>query len=141
MTNSTLVPMEQSVSHNTEQALVVRASIRLVIPTEKELFAIIIDKLSELSSCVLDSREEIDMLSNSLKKIQSKSSSVSSTPAYLSVKDLARDYVITASQQKQFRGRTKDPLPCYQEGEGSKIRYKVNEIEEWLGKQKKRRGV
>jgi hypothetical protein len=118
--------------------IVVRASVQLMIPTEKELFAIIIDKLSELSSCVLDSKEEIDMLSDSLKKIQSKSSSTSSTPAYISVKDLARDYVVTSSQQKQFRGRIKDPLPFHQEGEGSKIRYKVNEIEEWLGKQKKR---
>lgn len=137
MINSTLVPMEQSVVHDVEP-IVVRASVQLMIPTEKELFAIIIDKLSELSSCVLDSKEEIDMLSDSLKKIQSKSSSVSSTPAYISVKDLARDYVVTASQQKQFRGRVKDPLPFHQESKKSKIRYNVNEIEVWLGKQKKR---
>lgn len=78
------------------------------------------------------------MLGNSLKAIQSKRSSISSTPTYVSVKDLTRDYALSASQQKQFRGRIKDPLPFHQEGEGSKIRYKINEIEAWLGKQKKR---
>jgi hypothetical protein len=135
MTNSTLVPMEQSVTNNMEP-IVVRASVQLMIPTEKELFTIIIDKLAELSSRVHDSKEEINMLGNSLKAIQSKRSSISSTPTYVSVKDLTRDYALSASQQKQFRGRIRNPLPFYQEHSGGKIRYRINEIEEWLGQQK-----
>lgn len=129
--------MEAEIVHNLDP-IVVRASVQLMIPTEKELFTIIIDKLAELSSRVHDSKEEINMLGNSLKAIQSKRSSISSTPTYVSAKDLTRDYALSASQQKQFRGRIKDPLPFHQESKGSKIRYKINEIEEWLGKQKKR---
>jgi len=135
MTNTTIVPTEPTVPYNMEP-ICVRASIQLVIPTEKELFSIIIDKLAELSSCVLDSKEEINMLSNSLKAIQSKRSSESITPVYASVKDLTRDYALSESQQKQFRGRIKNPLPFYQERTGDKIRYKTNEIEEWLRQQK-----
>ena len=55
---------------------------------------------------------------------------------YISVKELGEQYCISESQQKGLRGRIKNTLPFYQDGQGGKIRYKVTEIEEWMGQQK-----
>jgi len=60
---------------------------------------------------------------------------------YISVRDLEDTYCISESQQKGLRGRIKNPLPYYQDGQGGKIRYKVIEIEEWMSQQKVKRGV
>ena len=60
---------------------------------------------------------------------------------FISVRDLEDTYCISESQQKGLRGRIKNPLPYYQDGQGGKIRYKVIEIEEWMSQQKVKRGV
>ena len=60
---------------------------------------------------------------------------------YISVKELENSYCISESQQKGLRGRIKNPLPFYQDGQGGKIRYKVSEIEEWMNQQKIKRGI
>ena len=60
---------------------------------------------------------------------------------YISVRDLEDTYSISESQQKGLRGRIKNPLPFCQDGPGGKIRYKVSEVEEWMGQQKVRQGT
>ena len=66
---------------------------------------------------------------------------LSKLPIYISVKELERTFAISESQQKGLRGRIYNPLPYYQDGEGGKIRYKVSEIDEWMNKQKIKRGI
>ncbi len=60
---------------------------------------------------------------------------------YISVRELEDTYSISESQQKGLRGRVKNPLPFYQDRQGGKIRYKVTEVEEWMGQQKVKRGI
>ncbi len=118
----------------------VMATIQIVVPTERELFCIIIEKIQQLDKSIVGTQEDINSLTNTLSEIQKKIPSESSLQ-YLSVKELAKRYSKSESQQKQLRGRVKDPLPFYQDGIGGKITYKVSEIDEWMNSQKVKRGI
>jgi len=122
------------------EPIVLQASIQVVVPTEKELFCIIIEKIQQLDRSIVGTKEDISNLTNVLNEIQKKIPSESSL-RYLSVKELANRYSISESQQKQLRGRVKDSLPYYQDGIGGKIKYKVSEIDEWVKSQKVKRGI
>ena len=122
------------------EPIVLQASIQIVVPTEKELFCIIIEKIQQLDRSIVGTKEDISNLTNVLNEIQKKIPSESSL-RYLSVKELANRYSISESQQKQLRGRVKDSLPYYQDGIGGKIKYKVSEIDEWVKSQKVKRGI
>ena len=122
------------------EQIVLQASIQVVVPTEKELFCIIIEKIQQLDKSIVGTKEDISNLTNVLNEIQKKIPSESSL-RYLSVKELANRYSISESQQKQLRGRVKDSLPYYQDGIGGKIKYKVSEIDEWVKDQKVKRGI
>lgn len=122
------------------EPIVLQASIQVVVPTEKELFGIIIEKIQQLDRSIVGTQEDMVNLTNVLNEIQKKIPSESSL-RYLSVKELANRYSISESQQKQLRGRVKDSLPYYQDGIGGKIKYKVSEIDMWVSSQKVKRGI
>ncbi len=75
-------------------------------------------------------REDIDRLREDINQ------KMTLPKVYISVKELGEQYSISESQQKGLRGRIKNPLPFYQDGQGGKIRYKVSEVEEWMSQQK-----
>ncbi len=75
-------------------------------------------------------REDIDKLREDVNN------KLTLPKAYISVRELSEQYSISESQQKGLRGRIKNPLPFYQDGQGGKIRYKVSEVEEWMSQQK-----
>ena len=118
----------------------VMATIQIVVPTERELFCIIIDKIQQLDRSIIEIKKETNNLTNALSEIQKKIPSESSL-RYLSVKELTNRYSISESKQKQLRGRVKNSLPYYQDGIGGKIKYKVSEIDEWVKSQKVKRGI
>jgi len=122
------------------EPIVLQASIQVVVPTEKELFCIIIEKIQQLDKSIVGTKDDIRNLTSALNEIQRKIPSESSL-RYLSVKELANRYSISESQQKHLRGRVKDSLPYYQDGIGGKIKYKVAEIDEWVKSQKVKRGI
>ena len=135
VTDTTIAPVV-----NTADCIQVMATIQIVVPTERELFCIIIEKIQQLDKNIVGTQEDINSLTHTLSEIQKKIPSESSLQ-YLSVKELAKRYSKSESQQKQLRGRVKDPLPFYQDGIGGKITYKVSEIDEWINSQKVKRGI
>ena len=124
----------------TTDIIQVMATIQIVVPTERELFCIIIDKIQQLDRSIIEIKKETNNLTNALSEIQKKIPSESSL-RYLSVKELTNRYSISESKQKQLRGRVKNSLPYYQDGIGGKIKYKVSEIDEWVKSQKVKRGI
>ena len=119
---------------------IIQASIQIVIPTEKELFYILMEKINRIEENITDEKNnffKIHSILNDIKKNIPNETSLH----YLSVKELAIRYSLSESQQKQLRGRIKNPLPFYQDGIGGKIKYKVSEIDEWMSSQKVKRGI
>ena len=119
---------------------VVRGVMQFIIPTEKELFNVLIDKIDTLNNSNQSSGNESVSLKHFLSRIK-KIVSDYSPKSFLTVKQLNEQYAISESQQKGLRGRIKNPLPFFQDGEGGKIRYKVSEVEEWMNQQRVKRGV
>ena len=126
------------IEHSTHT--IVQASIQIVVPTEKELFCILIEKINRLEESLTTKKEDVIKINNILNDIK-KSIPNETSIHYLSVKELAIRYSLSESQQKQLRGRIKNPLPFYQDGIGGKIKYKVSEIDEWMSSQKVKRGI
>lgn len=117
------------------EPVVVRGIIQFIIPTEKELFNVLIDKINTLDNSNQSSRNESIDIKHSLSSIEKRLSDYS-PKSFLTVKKLNELYAISESQQKGLRGRIKNPLPFYQDGEGGKIRYKVTDVDEWMSQQK-----
>jgi len=126
------------IEHSTHT--IVQASIQIVVPTEKELFCILIEKINRLEESLTTKKEDVIKINNILNDIK-KSIPNETSIHYLSVKELAIRYSLSESQQKQLRGRIKNQLPFYQDGIGGKIKYKVSEIDEWMSSQKVKRGI
>lgn len=117
------------------EPVVVRGIMQFIVPTEKELFNMLIDKIDALDSNNLSSRNESVDLKHTLLSIEKRLSDYS-PKSFLTVKQLNDRYAISESQQKGLRGRIKNPLPFYQDGEGGKIRYKVTEVDDWMSQHK-----
>lgn len=119
---------------------IVKASIQIVIPTEKELLYILTEKIDRIEKSLTDRKNDFLKIHNILNDIKKNIHNETSL-RYLSVKELAIRYSLSESQQKQLRGRIKNQLPFYQDGIGGKIKYKVSEIDEWMSSQKVKRGI
>jgi len=119
---------------------IIQASIQIVVPTEKELFCMLMEKINKIEENLADEKNgflKIHSILNDIKKNIPNETSLN----YLSVKEVAIKYSLSESQQKQLRGRIENPLPFYQDGIGGKIKYKVSEIDEWMSSQKVKRGI
>lgn len=119
---------------------IVKASIQIVIPTEKELLYILTEKIDRIEKSLTDRKNDFLKIHNILNDIKKNIHNETSL-RYLSVKELAIRYSLSESQQKQLRGRIKNQLPFYQDGIGGKIKYKISEIDEWMSSQKVKQGI
>ena len=97
------------------EPIVLQASIQVVVPTEKELFCIIIEKIQQLDKSVVGTQEDVKELTSSLLNIQEKLPlSNVSEKKLISVKVFDEIYSIGEETQRQLRGRRKDSLPYVQ---------------------------
>jgi hypothetical protein len=115
--------------------ILVSAQIRIVTPSEKELFTMFIAENKKLYDMVVSNRDEVIRLTASLEKARDLLYK-HSPKKYISVKDMASLYDFSESQQKNLRNRINNSLPYHQNGQGGKIRYKISEIEEWMRQEK-----
>ncbi len=76
-----------------------------------------------------------------VEAILNKKQAIGNKQEMLTVRELAEIYAIKEGQQKQLRGRIHNPLPFHQERPSAKITYKISEVEEWISKQKVKRGI
>lgn len=120
---------------NNEVPIIVRGTMQLYIPTERELFTLFLDKINTLHQTIQMNHQELYTQRHSNEEANEKPIEYS-LKKFLTVKELENMYSISQSQQKGLRGRIKNPLPYYQEMENGKISYKVSEVEEWKNNQK-----
>ena len=117
------------------EPIVVRGIIQIYVPTERELFTLFLNKIDALQQTIQTNHHEIASLRQSLEEANEKLME-HSPKKFLTVKQLEQLYSISESQQKNLRGRIRDPLPYHQEMHGGKIKYKVSEVEDWMKQQK-----
>jgi len=115
--------------------VMLHASINIMVPSERDLFTMFIEKTNSLNSIIEENNRRIASLEGSLQL--ARNMLLKHTPKkYLTVKELSDLYGISESQQKSLRGRINNPLPYNQDGAGGKIRYKLSEVEEWMSQHK-----
>ncbi len=124
--------VESEVVENLE-AITVQASIQIVVPTERELFCIIIEKIQQLDKSIVGTQEDISSLTTSLFNIQEKlPTNERADKKQISVKEFEEIYSIAEETQRKLRGRLKDPLPFVQLTTRGNILYNVNITDKWM---------
>ncbi|WP_434658224.1 hypothetical protein [Sulfurimonas sp. NW9] len=115
------------------EPIVVQACIQIVVPTEKELFCIIIEKIQQLDKSIVGTKEDMVKLTASLLNIKEQLPSENILDKKLiSVKEFEATYSIAEESQRKLRGRLKDPLPFVQLQERGNILYNVKTIDSWM---------
>lgn len=91
---------------NTANCIQVMANIQIVVPTERELFCIIIEKIQQLDKSIVGTQDDVKELTSSLLSIQDKlASSRVANKKLISVKMFEEIYSISEETQRQLRGR------------------------------------
>jgi len=118
----------------------VMATIQIVVPTERELFCIIIEKIQQLDKSIVGTQDDVTELTSSLLNIQDKlTSSKIANKKLISVKEFEEVYTIGEETQRQLRGRRKDSLPFVQLTPRGNVLYDVKIIDKWMENFEKRR--
>ena len=122
------------------EPIVLQASIHVVVPTERELFCIIIEKIQQLDKSIVGTQEDINELTSSLLSIHEKLplSSISDKKL-ISVKVFDEIYSIGEETQRLLRGRRKNSLPFVQLTPRGNVLYDVKTIDKWMENFEKRR--
>ena len=128
-----IVTSESAVMQITHQpeSIHVTGIMKIVIPTREDLMYILSQGLAHIEK---NGRGEtlLEMMRTVSEKLEAFVSGETTNRKYISTKELSRLYNISESQQKNLRGRLHNPLPYYQEEKGSKIRYSIEEVDQWI---------
>lgn len=115
------------------EPIILQASIQIVVPTEKELFCIIIERIQQLDNSIIGTKEEMINLTTSLLNIKEQLPSESiADKKLISVKEFEDVYSIAEETQRKLRGRLKDPLPFVQLTPRGNVLYNTKIIDKWM---------